>query len=84
MLPTMADILNYIGGLRPANRIGAAFGSYGWSGEAVKDINKALEAMKISIVDPGIRVKYIPTHDDLHQCVELGRKIGMAINKEFG
>ena len=83
MLPTMADMLNYIGGLRPANRIGAAFGSYGWSGEAVKDINKALEAMKVSVVDPGMRVKYVPTHEDLHQCVELGRKIGKAINNDF-
>ncbi len=33
MLPRMADILTYMKGLKPVNRIGAAFGSYGWSGK---------------------------------------------------
>jgi len=79
MLPTMADVLNYLSGLRPVGKIGAAFGSYGWSGEAVKDINKALEVMKVSLIDPGVRVKYVPAHEELRKCVELGRKIGRAI-----
>ncbi len=80
MLPSMADILTYIGGLRPANRIGAAFGSYGWSGEAVKKINAMLEEMKLEVVSPGVRAKYVPGHDELRPCVELGRQIGAAIN----
>ncbi len=81
MLPSVADILTYIKGLRPANRIGAAFGSYGWSGEAVKLITAALEDMKIEVVDPGVRVKFVPDHEALHPCVELGKKIGAAINE---
>ncbi len=82
ILPQMADMLTYMKGLRPANKLGAAFGSYGWSGEAVRLINQALEEMKIKIVDPGIRVEYVPTHDDLKQCVALGRKIGKAIKED--
>jgi len=39
MLPRMADLLSYMKGLKPRNKIGAAFGSYGWSGEAVKLIS---------------------------------------------
>lgn len=81
MLPRMADMLNYVKGLRPQNRIGAAFGSYGWSGEAVKQINKALEEMKIDLTDPGIMVRYVPTHEDLRKCVELGCKIGRAVKE---
>ena len=53
MLPRMADMLNYLGGLRPTGKIGAAFGSYGWSGEAVKQISSAMEAMTRSGV--GVR-----------------------------
>ena len=34
------DVMTYIKGLRPQNKIAAAFGSYGWSGEAVKILNK--------------------------------------------
>jgi flavorubredoxin len=81
IMPAVADILTYIKGLKPKNKIGAAFGSYGWSGEAVKIINGALEDMKIEVVDPGVRAKFVPDHEALHPCVELGKKIGVAINE---
>lgn len=81
MLPRMADMLNYMRGLRPANRIGAVFGSYGWSGEAVKQMNAVLEETKFRIVGPGISVRYVPTHEDLRKCVDLGREIGKAVRE---
>ncbi len=84
ILPTLADLLSYLKGLKPENKIGAAFGSYGWSGEAVPIINRALEEMKIELVDPGIKVKYVPTHEDLRLCVALGEKIGKAIKESVG
>jgi flavorubredoxin len=67
-------------GLKPLNKIGAAFGSYGWSGEAVKMLNKELEAMKFDVIDPGLRVQYVPDQDALEASYELGRKIGKAVN----
>ena len=79
MLPSVADMLCYMKGLRPVDKIGFAFGSYGWSGEAVKLITEALEEMKVKVVDDGIRVKFTPTHDDFKQCAELGRKVGQEI-----
>lgn len=82
MLPRMADMLCYMKGLKPANKIGAAFGSYGWSGEAVKLITGALEEMKVEVVDPGIRLQYAPDHEGLRKCVELGRKIADRIKSE--
>jgi flavorubredoxin len=81
MLPRMADFLHYMKGLRPANKIGAAFGSYGWSGEAVKLINAIMEEMKFTVIDPGIKAQYVPAHDDLQKCVELGRKAAKALKK---
>ena len=81
ILPAVSDILTYLKGLRPKNKIGAAFGSYGWSGESVKLITQALEEIKIDVMDPGIKVKYVPDHDQLGPCVELGRKIGAAISE---
>ncbi len=79
ILPQVADMLCYMKGLRPTGRVGAAFGSYGWSGESLKLLNQAMEEMKINLVDPGIRVQYVPESDDLQKCVELGRKVGQAI-----
>lgn len=82
MMPAMADMLTYLKGLKPVNKVGAAFGSYGWSGEAVKLLTGVMEEMKIELVDAGLRVKYAPSHDDLKQCVELGRKIGVAVKEK--
>jgi len=81
MLRRMADLLHYMKGLRPANKIGAAFGSYGWSGEAVKLIKAVMEEMGFRVIDPGISVQYVPAHDDLQNCVELGRKVAKAVRK---
>ena len=82
MLPHMADLLHYMKGLRPAKKIGAAFGSYGWSGEAVKLITTAMEEMKFEILDPGIKVQYVPQDDDLERCADLGRKIAQTLKKQ--
>ncbi len=79
MLPRMAGFLMYMRGLKPTNKIGAAFGSFGWSGEAVKLMNRAMEDMKFDIIEKGLRVKYVPGHTDLSECVEMGKRIGQAV-----
>ncbi len=75
LLPQMADILTYLNGLKPRNLVGAAFGSYGWSGEAVKEIEGILSEMKIEKAGEGIRVKNVPDTGALHRCRELGKTI---------
>jgi flavorubredoxin len=83
ILPRMADFLTYLKGLRPKGKVGAAFGSFGWSGEAVKHMNEAMEAMEITVVDPGLKVKNVPTEADFAKCKELGVKIAAAV-KDLG
>lgn len=79
MLPRMADMLCYMKGLRPINKFGAAFGSYGWSGEAVKQLAKSLEEMKMKLFGAGINLQFVPNHEGLKKCVDLGREIAAAI-----
>nr|HID60005.1 FprA family A-type flavoprotein [Desulfobacterales bacterium] len=79
LFPTVGDFLTYMKGLRPRNKIGAAFGSYGWSGEAVKLISRELEEMKFDVIDPGLRVQYVPDEKDLERCYRLGKKIAQAL-----
>jgi len=81
LFPSLADFLSYMRGLKPLNKIGAAFGSYGWSGEAVKMITKELEAMKFNIIDPGLKIQYVPDKEGLDTCYAYGRKIGKAVNE---
>jgi len=66
-------------GLRPKNKIGAAFGSYGWSCEAVRLSNKQMEAMKFELIDPGVKIQYVPGDQGIEACYELGKKIAGAL-----
>ncbi len=79
LFPTVSDFLTYMKGLKPKNKIAAAFGSYGWSGEAVKLINKQLEEMKFELVDPGLKMQYVPDDQGIDACYQLGKKIGRAL-----
>lgn len=79
LLPRMAGFLMYMRGLKPANKIGAAFGSFGWSGEAVGLLNAAMTDMKIEVIEDGIKHKYVPDSASLAECLAMGRRIGEAI-----
>ena len=79
LFPTVADFLCYMKGLRPQNKIGAAFGSYGWSGEAVKLIEQELEAMKFEMIGAGLKIQYVPERQGLDACRDLGQRIGQAV-----
>ena len=79
LYPTVSDFLTYLKGLRPKNKIATAFGSYGWSGEAVKLMIKELEEMNLKVVDPGLKVNYVPDSEELKTCFQLGKKIGGAL-----
>ena len=81
MFPTVADLLTYMKGLKPTDKIGGVFGSYGWSGESVKMVQAELEAMKFDIIDPGIKIQYIPDTDGLSACYDYGQKIAHAVLK---
>lgn len=79
MFPAMADVLTYIKGLRPKNKLGLAFGSFGWSGEGAKQIAAELEAMNIPQPVPMFQVKYMPTEADQEKAFESGAALGRAL-----
>jgi nucleoside-diphosphate-sugar epimerase len=78
----LADALVYLKGLKPKNLIGAAFGSYGWSGESVKDLNRMLEEMGVELVSDGISALFIPDDEVLARCYDLGKDIAERLAKE--
>jgi flavorubredoxin len=79
ILPLVADMLTYMKGLRPQNKIAAAFGSFGWSGECVKILTEHLTGMGMDMVEPSVKVKNRPDHETFQACFELGQKVGQAI-----
>ena len=81
LLPTITPILEDMKGLRFENKIGASFGSYGWSGECVKIIDQHFENSKIPVVAEGVLAKWQPKPEDLVKCKALGRKVANSIKK---
>jgi flavodoxin I len=63
-------------------KVGAAFGSYGWSGEAP---NMLLEIMKnrieMDVVEPALRIKYNPDKNGLEECRNLGKTVAEKLLK---
>ncbi len=69
------DILSSLAVVSLKGKIGGAFGSYGWSGEAVRMIEDRMRGLKMQIPFEGVRVKLIPTEEELQECQVFGRKI---------
>jgi len=80
-LPTIMPVLTDIKGLKFKNKVGAAFGSYGWSGEAVKAIEEHLAASGIHIIRDGIRFKWQPRPEELDACRAFGSELGEVTKK---
>jgi len=81
MFPTVADVLTYAKGLKPKNLVGAAFGSYGWSGEACGQIEGLLRDMGVELVAPALRLKFVPDGAALNQCREFGKVIASKLGE---
>ncbi|MFA5779047.1 MAG: flavodoxin domain-containing protein [Elusimicrobiota bacterium] len=79
ILPNIAGFLDFVKGLKIKNRIGASFGSFGWSGESVKIIENILRESGIEVVQPSISAKYMPSSDDLKNCFEFGKNFASKI-----
>ena len=64
-------------------KIGAAFGSYGWSDEVP---NMILEIMKnrfeMDVVEPALLIKYTPDEKGLEECKNFGINIAKKIQKQ--
>jgi flavorubredoxin len=57
----------------------SVFGSYGWSGEAIKTVQDILTSMRLKVTPEPIRVRMSPSDADLAACVEFGRKFAEVV-----
>ncbi len=69
------DLLSSLAVINIKGKLGGAFGSYGWSGEAVSMIEDRMEGLKMHIPKEGIRIKLIPSDEELEKCRTFGRWI---------
>jgi flavodoxin I len=62
------------------NKVGSAFGSYGWSGEAPQAVNEILKKFEMQVIEPPIRAKYKPDQQALEACMDLGRRVAKQLS----
>jgi anaerobic nitric oxide reductase flavorubredoxin len=79
LLPSIMPVLEDLRGLKFKNKIGAAFGSYGWSGEGVRLIGEHLEKAKMPLAAPPVLAKWQPTTEDLQKCRAMGQTVARAV-----
>jgi flavorubredoxin len=73
------DLLSSLVVVNLKGKLGAAFGSYGWSGEAPGMIEDRMRGLKMRVPLSGIRVKLIPSEGELTQCRDYGRAIATTL-----
>lgn len=79
VLPTVAPFLREMEGLRPKNKLAAAFGSYGWGGGATASIEKSLKSAGMDLVSPAITLKWVPTEIEIQNCFDFGKEFAKKI-----
>lgn len=74
-LHSIAGILEMIKGMKLKEKEAVAFGSYGWSGEAVGQITESLKKAGFEIINDGIKQMWTPDEEMKKQCIEFGKEI---------
>lgn len=78
-LYSIGGLLEMIKGMKFRNKRAAAFGSYGWSGEAAGQLTKALAESGFEIVNDGFRTLWVPEESVLASCAEYGKQLAQSI-----
>ncbi len=73
ILVHVAAILEEIKGLKFKNKKAGAFGSYGWSGEAVKIMLERLDNSGFDVIDQGLRLTWVPDDESKLACRAYGK-----------
>lgn len=79
LMPLIEDLM----GLKFINKVGASFGSYGWSGESPKLLNEYLIKAKMNVVLDGLKFKYMPDEQELEQCINYGKEFAIKLKEEL-
>jgi flavodoxin short chain len=78
-MPTVIRFVESLSKIQLKGKIGAAFGSYGWSGEAAGVMSKMLKSYGMDVIEPDLRIKRIPEAEGIETCKELGKLIAKRL-----
>ncbi len=73
------DLLSSLAVVNVKDKLGGAFGSYGWSGEAVAMLEDRMRGLKLRVPVKGVKVKLIPTDSELSLCHDFGKDLALHL-----
>ncbi|TDT50953.1 FprA family A-type flavoprotein [Fonticella tunisiensis] len=73
------DFLSEVSPIVNRGKLAVAFGSYGWSGESVQLLTDRLKGLKFKVIEPGLKINFRPSDEEMKKARELGRQIGNQI-----
>ncbi len=78
--PPVWRTLSLLSSVTPKGKVGAVFGSFGWSGEATKLLEERLRGLKYKLPVEGLSFRFSPTERDIAACREFGRQIAASLD----
>jgi flavodoxin I len=80
-MPTVIKYVESLSKVPLKNKVGTAFGSYGWSGEGPIAVTNTLKSYGMDVIEPPLRIKRIPEEEGIEECRKLGKMIADRIKK---
>ena len=78
-LPPVYEMLIGLNPIIHKGKFAGAFGSYGWSGEAVPNLTARMQQLKLNMPLEGMKVRFKPTQADLEAAKQYGFTFGNAV-----
>ena len=79
ILPQIYTVFAMINPIRDRGKLSGCFGSYGWSGEAVKIIESNLMNLKLKPCGESLFIKFTPHEDEFEKALDYGRIFGQKL-----
>ena len=79
LIKSMDPVLKEMAKLDLKEKVGVAFGSYGWSGEGIPTLIARMKSFGMKVIEPGTTAIQVPTKEDIERCFMLGRTIAAGL-----
>lgn len=81
LFPFMGSLIAYLKQQKMKNHVLGIFGSYSWSGGAVKELKAFAESTGFELLDTVVEAKGAAKDDDLDGLIQLGKEMAEALKK---
>ncbi len=83
-LPPVLDLLMQLNGVLHGGKVGGAFGSYGWSGEAADMLSARMKVLRMATVEPPLKIKFNPNSPEKVEAArDFGRQFGRKLKEAW-